>query len=589
MTRHGELPLPDYSLMRRVGVIPGPDEVAAARERYLSDGVLLRDGIFSVLPDGWSFDDKRVLDFGCGAGRVLRQLLAEGEAAAEFWACDIHAPSIEWINANLAPPFRAISCGTWPPLELPDASFDLIYSVSVFSHLSDNASAWLLELRRLLRPDGVLIATYQGPSMWAQRGTASTDPPLDDVGHHVYAHGDSFWDSDGPQTYMAEWWLREHWGRAFDIEYVAEWITTTPYTQNVVVMRPNGRACTPDEIDAPNVDDPREARGLALSRALILAELAWVRDQHRRRVEDVARGSTAVVSDDRDPTSARPALSVVIPTRHPFSRLGELVDAHVTQLRELGGELVIVGGAGEPSEHRNGVRFVASETADIMSLRARGLEVARGDVIAFGEDHAFPRPGWAPEVVRAHAGAPDAAVVVGRLSNATDATSSARGNFLSFAAPFASPSADVRRPPPLSVVSVKRSALSDRDLGPGRLETEFLPRVFATGRLVMDDRIVVDHHQAFGLFTAVRNAFAVARTSYGYARDRWSPQQRREVARWALVHIAPRAVNEARAELARIGGPRRDLVVVGIISASSAVGAALGALVGPGSAAEHAA
>jgi hypothetical protein len=35
----------------------------------------------------------------------MRQFLPEAEEA-EFWGCDIDGPSIEWLQENLAPPFR---------------------------------------------------------------------------------------------------------------------------------------------------------------------------------------------------------------------------------------------------------------------------------------------------------------------------------------------------------------------------------------------------------------------------------------------------------------------------------------------------
>jgi len=47
---------------------------------------------------------------------------------------------------------------TQPPLPFPDNSFDLIYAVSVFTHLSEeHQRTWLPELRRVLRPGGRLL------------------------------------------------------------------------------------------------------------------------------------------------------------------------------------------------------------------------------------------------------------------------------------------------------------------------------------------------------------------------------------------------------------------------------------------------
>jgi ubiquinone/menaquinone biosynthesis C-methylase UbiE len=47
-----------------------------------------------------------------------------------------------------------------PPLEYEDSKFDLIYSMSVFTHLDEYRQfQWLIELKRVLREDGILIIT----------------------------------------------------------------------------------------------------------------------------------------------------------------------------------------------------------------------------------------------------------------------------------------------------------------------------------------------------------------------------------------------------------------------------------------------
>jgi hypothetical protein len=282
-----------------------------------------------------------------------------------------------------------------------------------------------------------------------------------------------------------------------------------------------------------------------------------------------------------------PPLSVVIPTRRPFSSLGHLLDAVVPEVVAVGGEVIVVGGtAEEGTPSRPGVRFVPVDDANIMRLRADAFAETNGDVIAVGEDHAYPMAGWAEAVLRAHAEHPDVPVVLGCLVNTTNRTAAARANFLAFAAPFAPPMLTVpTRPPPVSVVSIKRDALADARGVPGALETALLPELFLEGKMVIDDRILVDHRQPFGLVKAMRNAFAVARASYGYARPSWSRREQHASARWALTRIAPRVMREARFERARAHSPRRDLLVVALIAMAMASGATIGSLIGPGRAA----
>jgi SAM-dependent methyltransferase len=202
-----------------------------------------------LLPEGWSFDDKRVLDFGAGAGRTLRHFAGEAERA-EFWGCDVHGPSIAWMRENLCPPFHAWRSMHNPPLGLEHGTFDLIYAISVFTHLTDNSASWLLELHRLLRPDGLLIATFMG--RWVSEWFASEPWIEDRVGMNVLRHNRD-WDHGGPAVLMSEWWVREHWGRAFEIVEIA------PQFQNFswAVMRKRNVELTTEDIERPS-SDPRE-------------------------------------------------------------------------------------------------------------------------------------------------------------------------------------------------------------------------------------------------------------------------------------------------------------------------------------------
>jgi SAM-dependent methyltransferase len=239
----------------------------------------------AVLPDDWSFDGKTVLDFGCGAGRTLRYFAEEAQRGA-FWGCDVHHPSIEWLGEHLCPPFRVFHNKDVPPLPLADASVDLVYCFSVFTHLSDTSAAWLLEMRRILRPGGFLLATFHGPGMWELRGDADELPDLDTVGRTVWGQGRGFDNGTGPDCFTAGWWIREHWGRAFRIERLEETgVPRPPFPelhgrgQGFVLMRSNGRPCTAEEIDAPVPGDPRELAGLVADRALMLKELGYLRQQ----------------------------------------------------------------------------------------------------------------------------------------------------------------------------------------------------------------------------------------------------------------------------------------------------------------------
>lgn len=100
----------------------------------------------------------RILDLTCGAGRVLRWL-ADLAPEREIWGTDMSAAPVIWVRQRLCPPFRAATRSTAPHLPFEDRFFDVIYSVEPFGRPPDLADAWLLELKRVLRPGGKLLVS----------------------------------------------------------------------------------------------------------------------------------------------------------------------------------------------------------------------------------------------------------------------------------------------------------------------------------------------------------------------------------------------------------------------------------------------
>jgi SAM-dependent methyltransferase len=102
----------------------------------------------------------RILDFGCSTGRMIRWL-ADLAEETEIWGVDINARHIVWCQENLTPPFNFATVTMEPHLPFKDEYFDLIYCGSVFTHIDDLAYSWLLELKRITRPGGMIYATVQ--------------------------------------------------------------------------------------------------------------------------------------------------------------------------------------------------------------------------------------------------------------------------------------------------------------------------------------------------------------------------------------------------------------------------------------------
>lgn len=250
-----------------------------------------RTALLDLLGDGWSFDGKRVLDFGCGAGRTLKHFLAEAERA-EFWGVDIDAASIDLLSQTLSPPLSVMRSGEMPPLELESASFDLIWSISVFTHLTDNSLPWLLELHRLLKPGGLLIATYMG--RWTSELLAGEPWDEDRVGMNVLRHDHPA--SDGaPLVLISDWWLREHWGRAFEVLEIAPKI----HNQSWALLRKREVQLSVADLERP-AEDPREYRAARHNLRQAQREIEALKQRSVQELEAVR---------ERDREAAEQALS----------------------------------------------------------------------------------------------------------------------------------------------------------------------------------------------------------------------------------------------------------------------------------------
>ena len=144
---------PDYTLYESFQMDYG---------KYYVGGREDAEWIISLAKPYCNLSNGRILDWGCGPCRILRHFPELLGPANEYYGTDYNLDTILWCKANL----KGIAFSNNqinPPLPFRNDHFDLIYGISIFTHLSkENHFHWSDELYRILSPVGVLIVTTHG-------------------------------------------------------------------------------------------------------------------------------------------------------------------------------------------------------------------------------------------------------------------------------------------------------------------------------------------------------------------------------------------------------------------------------------------
>lgn len=146
-----------------VAVTQGGESVDAYRDSIVSGLVTARD-LLAAAAGARAGLPRDVLDIGCGTGRLLIAWHFD-DPSRRLVGVDVDGELIRWNRDNLRGIARWEASAPAPPLDVPDASFDLVQLVSVLTHLPlERQRDWLVEIRRVLLPGGSALVTLHGPT-----------------------------------------------------------------------------------------------------------------------------------------------------------------------------------------------------------------------------------------------------------------------------------------------------------------------------------------------------------------------------------------------------------------------------------------
>jgi SAM-dependent methyltransferase len=178
----------------------------------------------------------RVLDWGCGCGRTARFFTD----VAAYTGADVDGFNVDWCRAHL--PGRWVTLPLHPPTPLQDHAFDLVFGLSVMTHLDAPVrAAWLVELARVTAPGGLALLTVLGPT-----GAASEPLTADEAsayardGHCFKRLEHTIGAAVGAPAYYGNAFvthahLRATWSAAFDVVAIVP--AEVGFRQDVVVLR----------------------------------------------------------------------------------------------------------------------------------------------------------------------------------------------------------------------------------------------------------------------------------------------------------------------------------------------------------------
>lgn len=234
-------PIPPFHNRRRVGNIPIKAFLTAGKNCYTP----IQDAIHKY--GAATNNSLDILDFGVGVGRTLRYFY---DNPGRLYASDVD-PSIEPYIREAFPSVILKINNDEPPLDYHPESFDVIYSVSVWTHLPyESQRPWLEEMHRLLKPAGLALITTSGftalklrqgrNSEW--RDTTHEQLQKQGIIYKEYPHFSPNHKLNFPGikrsyglTAHSPAYIREQWSSIFSV--VDIWEGVVDHVQDLVILR----------------------------------------------------------------------------------------------------------------------------------------------------------------------------------------------------------------------------------------------------------------------------------------------------------------------------------------------------------------
>ena len=269
-----------------------PGDLARTRLRHARAIV---DELVASLPADAVASGAAVVELGCGPGTGLQEL-------AGRWDCELHAWDPAPDNRRHAPhmaPAATVHDVAAPPLPLPAGAADVVWVPRRFAGGAVVWSDTLAEALRLLRPSGLLVAVHGGPGAWAWETTS----PWDEDGTGWLVLGvDRPAQRGGPSSSVSTWWLREHWGRGFDLQLMRPaGVAMIHPDQGLglsVWRRRAGAPITAEALAAVPPGDVQEGRAFRRELALAHAEQRAVTERRTRMLAEAEARRDALERPD---------------------------------------------------------------------------------------------------------------------------------------------------------------------------------------------------------------------------------------------------------------------------------------------------